>query len=41
MRDLNFKQEIETHDFNVKEAEHNEWEAAIRDRIESAENDIA
>jgi len=36
MHDINFKLEIEQFDFDVKEAEHNEWEAAIRDRIASA-----
>jgi len=27
---MGFKHEIENFDFNVKEAEHDEWEAAIR-----------
>jgi hypothetical protein len=34
---MGFKHEIETYDFNVKEAEHDEWEAAIRTRIADAE----
>jgi hypothetical protein len=38
---MGFKHEIETFDFNVKEAEHDEWEAAIRTRIAEAEHDIA
>jgi len=41
MHDIGFKKEIETFDFNVKEAEHDEWEAAIRARIHHAETDIA
>ena len=38
---MGFKHEIENFDFTVKEAEHDEWEAAIRTRIADAEMDIA
>merc|ERR1711907_651214 len=41
MRDNQFKIDINTQDYNVQLAEHNEWEAAIRERIASAESDIA
>jgi len=33
--------DINTQDYNVQLAEHNEWEAAIRERIASAQSDIA
>lgn len=38
---MSFKHDIEVFDYSVKEAEHNEWEAAIRARIAHAEKDIA
>ena len=38
---MGFKHEIEVFDHAVKEAEHDEWEAAIRTRIADAEMDIA
>jgi len=41
MRDNQFKIDINTQDYNVQLAEHNEWEAAIRERIASAQSDIA
>jgi len=41
LRDNQFKIDINTQDYNVQLAEHNEWEAAIRERIASAESDIA
>jgi len=41
MRDNQFKVDINTQDYNVQLAEHNEWEAAIRERIASAKADIA
>ena len=41
MRDNQFKIDINTQDYNVQLAEHNEWEAAIRERIAHAESDIA
>jgi len=41
LRDNQFKTDINTQDYNVQLAEHNEWEAAIRDRIASAKSDIA
>jgi hypothetical protein len=40
-RDNQFKMDINTQDYNVQLAEHNEWEAAIRERIASAPSDIA
>jgi hypothetical protein len=40
-RDNQFKMDINTQDYNVQLAEHNEWEAAIRERIASAQSDIA
>jgi len=41
LRDNQFKIDINTQDYNVQLAEHNEWEAAIRERIASAQSDIA
>jgi hypothetical protein len=40
-RDNQFKVDINTQDYNVQLAEHNEWEAAIRERIAHAQSDIA
>jgi len=41
LRDNQFKIDINTQDYNVQLAEHNEWEAAIRERIAHAQSDIA
>merc|ERR1711990_920827 len=41
LRENQFKIDINTQDYNVQLAEHNAWEAAIRERIAHAQSDIA